>query len=121
MLNQGLMGYALPSFPDIPRSVIVFGKDPELSMEQRALKLIEKYVYCENGSCLFEVNVSSACKYALIHRAQELADENHSFSDQDLYALFDGMLMELLRVLTDSHIRFMQTDDYKELFKHNVV
>ena len=119
ILNERLRGYVLPSGDDIPRSEIVFSDEHEV--EDKALALIEKYVYSGRGNCVFEVNISSHCKYAMIQKSRALADSEVDLSAQQIYDLFDDVLLELTRLLNDSHIRFLQTEDYKHLFLNDAV
>ena len=118
LLNEALFDVSLPEEEEeMPQSVIVY--DSDCKVEQRAQRLIEKYVYSPNGNCIFEINISSSCKYEMIKKAAAL-DET-VFNLQDLYDLFDAVLLELLRLLNDSHSRFMRTNEYKQLIAHHIM
>ncbi len=116
-VNDALIDYSLPLDDEMPQSVIVYSDD--LRIEDKALMLVEKYIYSATGNCLFEVNISSSCKYKIIQKSQELHEI--IFTLQEFYALFDELILELIRLLNDSHIRFMQTEDYKQLLEHDIV
>eukprot|EP01084_Bolivina_argentea_P057757 105509_1 len=117
IINDGLVEFDIPPKDEMPLSAIV--NDKQMSVESKAVKLIEKYVYKHNGHCLFEVNISSACKYKMIQKVQQLGEI--MFTMQQIYDIFDEMLLELIRLLNDSHARFLQTDDYKQLILHDAV
>eukprot|EP01084_Bolivina_argentea_P024664 45925_1 len=69
-VNEALIDYSLPLDDEMPQSVIVYNDD--LRIEDKALMLIEKYIYSATGNCLFEVNISSSCKYKIMQKSQEL-------------------------------------------------
>jgi len=119
ILNEALKQYTLPSKDELPQSVIVYNK--EESSKEKALRLIEKYVYSINDDCIFEVNISSRCRQKIIRKSQQLQSEDVDFTSQQLYDLFDKMILELLRLLNDSHLRFVNTEDYKQLVLHDAV
>ena len=116
LLNEALKQYTFPSKDDIPQSIIVY--DNKMTIEEKATKLINKYVYSPKG-CLFEVNISSPCKYSMIRKSMEINEIEMTL--QQLYDLFDEMILELIRLLNDSHVRFLQTEDYKQLIAHDIV
>lgn len=117
VLNPALFDICLPESDQMPQSVIVY--DAKDRIEQRAQQLIEKYVYSPNRSCIFEVNISSSCKYELIKKAAAL--DKQIFDLQDLYNLFDTVLVELICLLNDSHARFIRTNEYKQLIAHHIM
>jgi len=117
LLNEGLKEYTFP-MDELPQSVIIH--DQDLKIEEKAMKIIGKYVYAmKRNDCLFEVNISSACKYSMIRKSTEINEIQMTF--QQFYDLFDEMILELFRLLNDSHCRFLQTEDYKQLILHDAV
>eukprot|EP01084_Bolivina_argentea_P257439 433737_1 len=99
-LHKSLIDFRLPSVDIMPRSVIVY--DKELSIEDKVNLLVEKYIFNNHKSIKFEVNISSGCKYKIIQKVRNM--EQDELFLQEFYNLFDDVIIELERLLNDSHL-----------------
>eukprot|EP01083_Nonionella_stella_P123814 373331_1 len=111
VLDEGVAKYSVPC-DGMPQSVIVY--DDEHTVAEKAARLIEKYVFSRRGMCDFEVNISSQCRCKIMQQSQQL----NELTMQQMYALFDQIILQLIQLLNDSHLRFIRTESYKQLQIH---
>ena len=93
-----------------PKSSIVYNK--ELSIENKAVALIEKYIL---EGAEFEVNISYECRQRLLvvrDKALGVVDKSEEDAHSFDCRLFDNCLLELRTNLMDSYLRFRYTEGY---------
>eukprot|EP01083_Nonionella_stella_P008244 23738_1 len=108
ILNVTFNGFRLPQTDEMPKSEIVYNE--RYSIQKKVIMLMKKYIV---EYSVLEVNISGETRDQMTDCL--VAIPQNEVTLQQLYDVFDEVILELLHLLRDSFNRFTHTEEHAKL------